>query len=404
VAWALYFPDVMALMTFMQERVYVPVLVAAMAALVAAAAQADRRAWPLATAGACLGVAALARSMPVYFAGAAAVWLVWSGGTRAGLRRAAFLLAGFAAVTLPYVWWISSEAGRLVIVEDIGSYGLARLSPDGIAYFDGSMPTLLTTAAFLWQRTAAAPLAYASELAAIISGMFQMPGGSWLEEHGHVRWMWQAAALKLHAHIGGDLVFAASALLAPFALVVARGRSGVPLVALWIGVHLLLTAVAGYSGERFRQPIDFALLVLASAALAAPWRGAPWTRRAAALGLLAPVVSGAWPTVGDSLGARADYGVLRWEVHRGSRTGELSPRAGFNLTPPGRTVELELSRPSAPARVTLEVNGVVVAERDIDDTPQRISIPHGGGRVFVEIAAADDPNAGPIVLTAPGQR
>jgi hypothetical protein len=107
--------------------------------------------------------------------------------------------------------------------------------------------------------------------------------------------------------------------------------------------------------------------------------------------------------VGDSLGARADYGVLRWEVHHGSRTGELSASAGFNLTPPGRTVELELSRPSAPARVTIAVNGVVVAERDIGDAPRRVSIPHGGGRAFVEIWARRALGA-PIVVHAPGTR
>jgi hypothetical protein len=263
---------------------------------------------------------------------------------------------------------------------------------------------VFSTAGFLWQRFTAGPLAFASEISAITSGMFHVPGGSWLEEHGHARALWQASLMKAHALVGGDLVFVGVALLAPIGLAVGRARRPIAIIGLWVGVHLFFTAISGYGGQRFRQPIDVALFALATAAVAGHWRPGWWRWLVVAV-LAAPIVFGIAASGRESIGARSDYGVLEWRVIEGGRAADVRAESGFNLTPPGRAVELIVTSADAqPVRIS--VNGYEVARTGASAAPQVVAVPHAGGRVFVEVASdRSGPGTGTVLtITMRGGR
>ena len=120
--YACWGSDIVGFGQVRQEPLYVPLVIAATLALVRAW---DRRgAGPFALAGAAFGLAALCRSMPIYFVAAAAVALVLRDRRRRrrseALGEALALAGGFAALTLPYSLALSIHLGQPTLIENHG--------------------------------------------------------------------------------------------------------------------------------------------------------------------------------------------------------------------------------------------------------------------------------------------
>ena len=391
-AYAAYFPSVVSLVAVRQEQVYIPLLILAFAVL-ARAIDAGARFGAMSIAGAAFGLAALARSMPLYFVAAAAGAMLFSAG-RSGRREAAGLIAGFAAIALPFTLWISHEVGRLVLIENIGSYGLAVLSPDGREYFSGETPTLISTGAFLWHRLAVAPFAYLGELAEIAIGLFRLPGGSWLLELRFLPRASDAWAMKAAAHLTGDLVLVSAMCLAPLGLIARRPTRLAGLLGLWIVVHVTFTALSGYSGHRFRSPLDFALIALAASALAGGWRPLSARRGLLALLVVVPMVLGAARSIGDSLQARAPYGVLEWPEDPRLPPTRVRAHSGFQVMSSEGRILILVARandegPNGPWTVGATVDRVPVARISVDAGFSVLSAPYPTPRAFVELDVTD---------------
>ncbi len=217
IAYGAYFPGIVSANTFMQERLYVPLLLGALAVL--ARACRNRRPALFVLAGMSLGFAALTRSMPVYFAGPVFLLLFFTGKDRwSGAVCGGAFLIGFATVVVPYSLFVSILSGQLVLVENIGAYGLARLTEGGRAAFAvDEAPGFVEVARFVWGSFAESPWAFVSEKLALMSGMFQLSAGRWLEVHGSFPTATAAIVGKIAAHLFGDSVFALSVLAAPMA-------------------------------------------------------------------------------------------------------------------------------------------------------------------------------------------
>jgi hypothetical protein len=126
VAHALWFPAIGSTAAFLQEQLYVPLLLLAAALFVRAV---SLRAPPrsFAAAGLAFGAAALVRSLPLYLAlPLALVHVVVARDRRRAVTQAAGFLAGLVLVVTPYVAFISFQEGRQVPIENVGSFMLAR--------------------------------------------------------------------------------------------------------------------------------------------------------------------------------------------------------------------------------------------------------------------------------------
>jgi 4-amino-4-deoxy-L-arabinose transferase-like glycosyltransferase len=100
--YAVSVPTILNVWTTSQETLYIPLLLFAFV-LYARALTKEASRWAFAAAGAVLGLAALTRSMPLFFVAPLAILHVTAApDRRAALRQAAGYLAGFAIVVVPY--------------------------------------------------------------------------------------------------------------------------------------------------------------------------------------------------------------------------------------------------------------------------------------------------------------
>ena len=349
----------------LQEQLHVPLVIIGLALLVGAAA---RSAPPsrFALAGGVLGLAALVRSMPLYYVGPAALLYVGLAPERrtAG-RQALALLLGFLVVVLPWCVYVSIRTGQLVPIDTMGSSGL------GMTY-QGLRPGIHTAAAtiteslgMLWRAASRAPLRFWGDRVADFQRLFRLVGWQWLELQPPVASRTEALALKGIAH-ASDVLFALSCILAPIGVVLARRRREVSLVALWVVLHLGLLVMFAWTGVRYRAPYEPELIGLAAVVLAGGW--ARPRRLALGLALGASLVIGAAVAVSlpETAGAWATYGVTEWlpvgDVQQTSIVGE----GGFSMFAESGSVNLTLSpapstTPQAPVRVR-----VFLAGREVD--------------------------------------
>ena len=170
-----------------------------------------------ACAGAAFGIAALTRSMPVYFVIPAAIGygLAAKDDPRTP-RRVAALVAGFVVVTGAYSLWLSAQVGRWVFIENHGGislpvYGGGRYGAVGFPQMVG----------LLIDAFASAPVRFVETWSGFALALFNLHGDRWLLSYQATSAS-EATVAKLVALTGIDLAFAASVLLAPIGIVLAR--------------------------------------------------------------------------------------------------------------------------------------------------------------------------------------
>jgi len=395
IVWALWLADIVAADVFMQERLYVPLLALALG-LLARAVSRNRGALAFGVAGLALGTAALARSMPLYYAPlAAGLLLAASPNRRHALRQAAGFLVGVLLVSLPYVVFISLQAGRFVPIENISSHALwfnYRSAYESVLQRPGPATTV-EASRVLWHVASSAPLGFARQVSGDVLAMFWLAGGRWLTEFGRVGSPEAATTLKAVTHLLGDLPFAAVVVLAPLGWAQAPGRRAANLVGCWVLVHLLMTTTVGYVGPRFRWPIDPLLVALATVVVAGTgldrrrWRLAAGGVCAA---LLAVVV---FTSVPRALSGRPSYGIGHWSRGGGRLTTCAADRAGFYVRPRDGALTLSLwPGPDArtrPVSVEVFLDGEPAQNVELRGSrPQSLRLPWRSTRpAYVEVNA-----------------
>lgn len=405
-AYAIYLPSLVSVNAIMQERLYVPLLVAGFALLSRSLRDVDRY-WTLALSGMVLGLAALTRSMPVYFVGPGALLTAWMADTcPRGLKRAAAFLAGFGVIVVPYTLFISVELHRFVLIENIGAYGIARLDPQGQQFFPASAvepPTMVQAAAYAGRRFFSDPVGFMGGKISGVTGTFRLGGGRWLDSHASLPTASSARLAKIAAHSLGDALFAIFALAAPFGFVAAKHRAIARMLALWVLVDLGMTAMAGYAGQRFREPIDWTLLAFGACLLAGAERRTTPRSLLVCVALCVLMARGMLPSIGPAIDSRADYGVGPWENTSGTRSASAEGAAGFKTgVINGRLdVLLKTRNPEKRVAVVLRVDGESTADAVIGAEGYRLRLPHVGTRAFVEVEGAARGGKTGLVIEAP---
>jgi hypothetical protein len=335
VTYALWAPNIMTSATLWQEHMFNPLCVVGLA-LAARAIDRVQSPWHWAMAGGVFGLCALTRSVVAYFVPVAVAFVVMLGGTRLMRIGAGRLLAGFTAVTLPYVVFISLSIGHFMFIEDSGSIALRRLPPANpevtILQFmkdPNRGTTAVESARYVLADALFDPAGFAGRKLDYLRLLFK-PAGAALVTQLVAEDAADAARRKSVVHLVLDLPFAVAALLFPLGIVLARNRHVAWLLGLWILQYVVLLALTLWAGTRYRSPIDPAAIALAAVVVAGGWhRPTRLSVASASLGVAAVAL-----TIGLSLpatlDARANYGVGAWAPH-GSADATFSGRAGLNV-------------------------------------------------------------------------
>jgi 4-amino-4-deoxy-L-arabinose transferase-like glycosyltransferase len=387
--YALWFPNVIAVWSTMQETLFVPVLLAGFAVLVRA-----RTFTGFAMAGLLFGLAALTRSMPVYYVPVAVALLVWREGIRRGVFLSSAFLLGFAALSLPYSVALSRHLGSATFIENHA--GLRIASEQGV---EGAQPPgPVATAIALGRGFAADPKKTVSDWSVTALSILHVNGGRLLQIYLGARSKGGAMLWKMAVHVFSDLALVLTLALAPFGFVLCRRPDRAWLFAAWIVVCFGLTILSGFGGPRLRAPFEPHLMVGAGVVLAGSWvrprAYALGTAGVVSLFLLAAVV----PQLGRSLAARGDYGV-DWPLDALPKRSAMNGGAGFNVLAADGFVEFAV-RPrndGRPVHVSVLVDGIAAGSEVIEEVEHWFRYPAAsGGLVFVELLAEDAQSASPV--------
>lgn len=372
---------------FIQEQLYLPLLILSFALLVRATtskASASAFVW----AGAAFGLATLTRSMPLYFIFPAALIYVLTVRDHASVRRAMALLGGFLAVTGAYSLFISLRLGRFMFIENHAGISI-ELYGAKVEEVPGFGDIVFQLGGAMWRD----PEAFSTTWWGYVRALFHVPGDRWL--HAYLATDVRGAAIaKAIAHAGIDVPFVICAMLAPFGVVLARRRREAALLALWVAIVVVLTALSATGGVRYRSPFEPSLIALAAVVLAGGWRRPPASLLVAGVGATAIVGSLVLPQVPRVAVARANYGLIGWKSAEVSWSGTAQGTAGFNLLPNAfGLLEMTLSPAggqSTPTEVDIRVDGYPIAQRTLDAQPVTVRLaPRHRGFHFVEITATD---------------
>jgi hypothetical protein len=383
--------------SFMQERLYVPLIAIAFLLLVRAF-DGSRRPARFFVAGVLLGLAALCRSMPSYFVAAVALGHVAiDRERRLALREAAGLLAGFALLTVPYSVALSLHLGHPTFIEDHGGIVVAHR----FGAPSNRPPGLLTIASTLVDEFTRHPSAFTTVMLDGARSMFHVNGGRFLEQGVNAPAESTALAWKYFAHLSIDLPYVLTLLLAIPGVVLLHNRTAAVLFTGWIALNVVLVAITGFGGARLRAPFEPHLMVLAGAALAGGWRTPSRVELAGAGALLLIAATAVLPQIPRSLQARGNYGV-RWAVPEPPHVATVRSRAGFNaLLQRGGVLALRFrNETDTPQLVRVWIQGSRIADVTIgakSERPLRMVEPDLQF-VFVEV---EPQNGGPIVVDVP---
>ena len=315
---------------FMQEQIYVPLLIVAFALLLRATAQTASVA-AFAWAGAAFGFAALTRSMPMYYVVLFAMGypLVPRYDPKRALRAGA-LVVGFLLVTGPYSVWISQRVNQFAFIENHGGisvhlYGGER--PSGIS---GSGDIVRQ----LFQAFASDPRRFLETWSGFAMALFHVHGDRWLQNYDAPGEK-EAVRAKVIAHAGIDAPFVATVCtLRPSGAVLARRSREAVLLLGWV-----ILVVASFrrsvpaGGVRYRSPFEPHLIALASVVLAGNWRHPG--RTAIVGGTLTAVAAATILAVQLPRVARgkANYGIHEWSPTEAGRRTWGRGSLGINVLP-----------------------------------------------------------------------
>lgn len=419
-AFALWVPNIFNVWSTSQEALYIPILLFAFLPLVRALVEGSpeglrygRLELRFGVAGAAFGVAALVRSMPLFFVPLAAPAIVALARDRdlarlkpcatgrAARRHAAAFVLGFAVLTVPYCIALSLCLGQIAIIDTHGSIHLTAEGGTGHARAPGVVDTAVT----LSRKIAVDPSGFVAETGERARSLLYVNGGRILQTYVVARSRFAAGRWKLLVHIGTDLPLIASLLLAPIGVVVCRQTGAAIVFVLWAVLNVAIASVGGFGGARLRTPFEPLLFVLAGAVVAGAWR--PRSGRwlfvgvALALGLSAVVL----PQLPRSLAARPDYGVA-WSSVADRESGRIEGRAGFNVPAYDGVVTLSVaSRPhipgaNEPTRVAVRLGGTIVETLTLtpdEERALRYTWP-AKGLAFAELEATRRPSGAPASL------
>lgn len=393
-AMALWFPNIIAAWSTMQEALYIPLVLLAFVVLLRARSVAG-----FLVSGLIFGLAALTRSMPLYYLPVAALLLLWSHGAKRGALLTGGLALGFCALTVPYSIVLSRHLGAPTFIENHG--GLRVASEQG-GPVSGRPPGILTTGVALVRGFAAEPRRTMAEWRETTRSILHVNGGRLLQIYLGARTKAGSLAWKAAVHVFGDLAFVAVLLLAPFGFVWCRDRDGAWFLGAWILLNLALTVLSGFGGPRLRAPVEPFLMVLAAVAVSGGRRPAiPLALVASAL------VSAAFgllviPQLPRSFAARGDYGV-DWPLDPPPKRAPMVGEAGFNVLSVDGSVELALrprnERPNGATRVTVSLEGELAEEIVVgaDEVEHWFRLPWPVvDLVHVEIEARDAASGAPV--------
>jgi hypothetical protein len=340
--FAAWLPNIIAVWSTMQEALYVPLVLAAFVLLLRSVEK-DSGFLGLTLPGAVFALAALTRSLPLYYLPVASV-LIGARGLRKGARQIAGLVVGFGLLTVPYSVALSSHLGEVTFIENHGSI---RILENYAGYQEDRPPSLTDTAAILFRELADSPRDVLSQWRESGRSVLHLNGGRLLQIYLGAENETAALLAKIAAHGLADLLFVTSLLLAPFGLVLCRRERLAWFLALWILINFGLTAISGFGGARLRAPFEPHLIVLAAVVLAGNYRKTTGFGLVAALVCTVALAGIVMPQVPASLRARAEYGVVWPPGKAPPKRSPITGKAGFNVLATNGDVEFAV-RPRNP--------------------------------------------------------
>jgi 4-amino-4-deoxy-L-arabinose transferase-like glycosyltransferase len=400
--WAVWLPNVIAVWSTMQEALYVPLSLLAFVLLLRSRGRSG-----IALSGLVFGLAALTRSMPLYYLPVAMLLLVGRQGIKKGVLSSLALALGFSLFTVPYSVALSRHLGSPTFIEN---HGGLRVAAEAGARPGDRPPGLVATGVSIVRGFLEAPKVTVKDWWETLASILHVNGGRLLEIYlgadtklGSVLW-------KLAANGLGDLLFVAVLLLAPFGLALCRRPAPALFLAGWVVLNLGLTVLSGFGGPRLRVPVEPHWVALAAVVLAGGWRR---PARSSVVAAAAASLVLAWvvvPQLHRSFRARGDYGV-QWPLDPPPKRSAMTGAAGFNVLAANGFVELAVRPRNPRGRTAVDVflEGEAV-ERVMLETGERwIRHPWANLElVYVELRARDEASGEPVrlfvVVPSPGGR
>jgi hypothetical protein len=400
-AYAVWVPNINNVWSTSQETLYVPLILAAFLLLLRAIERDDG--WVrFVVAGLAFSVAALTRSMPLFFAlpAAGAHVALAADRSRATLQAAAFL-AGFVLLTAPYSAALSRYFGQVTVIDTHGSIHLDSESESGVL-----APGLGETAGGLWRAVSTRPGAYLAESLARARSLFHVNGGRILQIYVVADTRLRAIAWKAAVLAGSDvLLVVATILAAPGAALCRRPRLVVFLL-IWIAINVGIASAGGFGGARLRAPFEPLLLVLAAVVCAGEWRRPRLPVLGLALVTSAVAALAVLPQLPASLRAWPDYGV-KWPSIFTRHEGDVVGTAGLSVPAYAGTATLD-AVPTGDIPVLLHVVVAGVPDQILQLAPGQITSIRARwpslGLAFVELTASGPSGAREAVrVVVPGR-
>ena len=408
--YALWLPNIIAVWSTMQEALYLPLLLSAFLFLLWAT-RAGGSPLLLALSGLSFGLAALTRSMTVYFVLPAAILVVLhnrkksSLGTRRSrpLLLAGAFLGGFALLTLPYSFALSRHLGDLTFIENHGGTRIVSLYDAEAA---GEPPGPAETAAMLMRALLDAPASFSERFFETAASILHVNGGRLLQIYLSASTAWGATAWKLVSHLFADGLFIGALLLSPFGALWGQRPRLSGFIVLWILFSLFLTALSGFGGARLRAPFEPHLILLAAVVLAGGYRRASLKWLAVAALTAFVLARAVLPQLPRSLSARGDYGV-DWTLKTLPKRSPMTAQAGINLLAVDGAVELFV-RPrharGSRTQLSVRLNDELVEQVTLRDREHRLRYEWPRLElVYVELIASEPKTGAParIFLVVP---
>lgn len=378
-----------------QETLYIPLVLLAFA-LYARALPRDpasddsrfrvRDSMKFAIAGAALGLAALTRSMPLFFlAPFLILHVVTASDRRRGVEQSLAYLAGFAIVVVPYCVGLSRSVGQVIVID---SHSGVRVNAGGTTQ---PMPGHWDTAKALWQMIADNPKGFVENCAARARALLYVNGGRQLQIYVVAGNKATATLWKILVHIGTDAVLITAVILACFGAVLCRNTRLALAFILWAAVNTAIASMSGFGGARLRTPFEPLLLVLGAVVLAGEWQSRPRAVMALSTALAVMLAAVVVPQLPRSLRSWPDYGV-QWPSVLNRDSGTIHGGGAFNVRAHGGVASfwIEPVDPDDAVQVDVRAGGVLVRSARLDHAAASISWPWTPqGLAFAEVRAVD---------------